>query len=523
MAAAEPPVSAAPATLGAGEPDPFGYEGQAEGYAATRPSYPSALLRQIAERPGADKGRELAVDACCGTGKLTAALAPHFAKVVGLDRSAAQLKAADRSAPNVEYREADGASLEGIAEGSADLVTIGQALHWLDASAFCEATQRVLKPGGHLAVLGYGICSMAAGGAPQKAFLEYYEGTLGSRLAPGSEGSYWDCDRRLLDSGHGDFKFPFASVKRLWHYETKKLPMDHFMGYLKTFSAYRTYMAKTGKDPLSGLRERLDPRAEGTIEITFPFFLILARAPESAMPSLKAAFKGAKPVCEDCVVVNEKHYPKGLNANFLIGEDSAIVTEHIGKFMDPEKRDIARAVPEILRVLTGPAGLTATSTVADIGAGVGLFLEPLSKACKQVLATEISPAFVTHLKKEVADKGLQNVSVVQSEVSDVCLPAGAVDVVLICDVYHHFEYPRTVCQQLREALRPGGRLVLIDFIRDEAVHKSHPPGWITDHVRAGQEVFREEIESVGFKHVAEPQIPGLEENYCMVFESPAAA
>jgi hypothetical protein len=54
--------------------------------------------------------------------------------------------------------------------------------------------------------------------------------------------------------------------------------------------------------------------------------------------------------------------------------------------------------------------------------------------------------------------------------------------------------------------------------RDDAKIKSHKPGWVLKHVRAGQEVFKAEVERAGFRLVSEPVVPGMEENYVMIFE-----
>jgi len=225
-------------------------------------------------------------------------------------------------------------------------------------------------------------------------------------------------------------------------------------------------------------------------------------------------------VCEACVAFSSEHYPNGLNANFFDGSEAEVVESHIKKFENPESRDIAKAVPDIMKVLKEEVGLTKRSVIADMGAGTGLFLNVLSEEAKSVFAVEISPHFQEYLRKQVKVRRLQNVTVVAGTALDPCLPPASVDVVFLCDVYHHIEYPKTVCKRLLESLRPGGRLVVIDFIRDEAVHKSHPPGWILQHVRAGQEVFRAEIESVGFRLVSEPAVPSLAENYFMIFAPP---
>jgi predicted methyltransferase len=73
-------------------------------------------------------------------------------------------------------------------------------------------------------------------------------------------------------------------------------------------------------------------------------------------------------------------------------------------------------------------------------------------------------------------------------------------------------------RSIHKALKKGGKLVVIDFHRDDSKIWSKPKGWVTEHVRASQSEFRKEIESAGFRLVAEPTIAGLTENYCMVFE-----
>ena len=76
---------------------------------------------------------------------------------------------------------------------------------------------------------------------------------------------------------------------------------------------------------------------------------------------------------------------------------------------------------------------------------------------------------------------------------------------------------RSIHRILKKGPKPG-KLVVIDFHRDDSKIWSKPKGWVMDHVRADQNEFRKEIESAGFKLIAEPVIPGLTENYCMVFE-----
>ena len=91
------------------------------------------------------------------------------------------------------------------------------------------------------------------------------------------------------------------------------------------------------------------------------------------------------------------------------------------------------------------------------------------------------------------------------------LPPASVDLVFICDTYHHFEFPHKTMSSIAKALKPGGRVALLDFERVEGKSSD----WILGHVRAGKEVFSKEIEEAGFELVEELDL--FEENYFLVF------
>lgn len=110
-------------------------------------------------------------------------------------------------------------------------------------------------------------------------------------------------------------------------------------------------------------------------------------------------------------------------------------------------------------------------------------------------------------------EGWRNVELVAGSERGVELPARSVDVVFLCDTYHHFEYPQSTLASIRRALRPGGLLVVVDFERIEGVGSA----WLLEHVRAGKETFRAEIEQAGFRFLDEPEEPGLEENDLLRF------
>jgi SAM-dependent methyltransferase len=95
------------------------------------------------------------------------------------------------------------------------------------------------------------------------------------------------------------------------------------------------------------------------------------------------------------------------------------------------------------------------------------------------------------------------------------LPANSIDVAFISDTYHHFEFPLKTMQSIHRALRPGGRVIIVDFRRIPGVSSE----WVMNHVRAGQEVVEEEITQAGFRKVREAE-GLLQENYLVVFEKP---
>jgi len=159
--------------------------------------------------------------------------------------------------------------------------------------------------------------------------------------------------------------------------------------------------------------------------------------------------------------------------------------------------------------------------VADVGAGTGLFTFTFAGAVApggRVYAVDIIPKFIDHLRAEARRRRIDNVTAVLGKPRSVSLPPASVDVIFLCDTYHHFEYPRSMNRSLYRALRPGGTLVLIDFVRVEG----HSPKWILEHVRAGQREFSTELVAAGFVPVDEPPpVPQLKENYLVRFTRPA--
>jgi predicted methyltransferase len=121
-----------------------------------------------------------------------------------------------------------------------------------------------------------------------------------------------------------------------------------------------------------------------------------------------------------------------------------------------------REVPELLTLLELKPGMT----VADVGAGFGAWTAQLAKAlgpAGRVYASDIGPAQLTALRELVSREGLTNVTVIEGAVDTSHLPADCCDAILVRDAYHHFTQAEDMVKSLVAALKPGGRLAIIDF------------------------------------------------------------
>jgi predicted methyltransferase/intracellular sulfur oxidation DsrE/DsrF family protein len=186
------------------------------------------------------------------------------------------------------------------------------------------------------------------------------------------------------------------------------------------------------------------------------------------------------------------------------------VEEFVGRF-EVESREVFTRRMEILAACNIQPG----QTVADIGAGTGLFTRLFADAVGrdgQVFAVDISRRFLDHIQVTCRDAALLNVETVLCTAESAELPPESVDVAFICDTYHHFEFPLKTMASIHHALRPGGRVVVIDFRRTPG----ESTDWILNHVRAGQEVFESEIVQSGFLKTREPD-GLLKENYIVEF------
>jgi ubiquinone/menaquinone biosynthesis C-methylase UbiE len=206
--------------------------------------------------------------------------------------------------------------------------------------------------------------------------------------------------------------------------------------------------------------------------------------------------------------------PDGINDQFL--STDLDVEKFVDRF-EGESREVYAGRHAIVSAL----GLSKGDRVADIGAGTGFFSVLFAEQVGDqggVYAVEISPNFLEHLRNLATGEDQASLQVVEGTMTSVELAPASVDLAFLCDVYHHFESPPDTLSSLHDAIRPGGSLVLIDFERIPG----ESPKSLLDHVRAGQEVFRREIEQAGFVLEQEIQLDELTDNYVLRFRRPEA-
>ncbi len=139
--------------------------------------------------------------------------------------------------------------------------------------------------------------------------------------------------------------------------------------------------------------------------------------------------------------------------------------------------------------------LAPGATVADVGAGSGYMSVKMAErvgASGKVYANDIQPEMLTLLRRRLDREKITNIELVLGTVDDPKLPANAIDLILMVDVYHEFQAPQIMLRRMRESLKPGGRLVLLEYRKEDPSIPIRP-----DHKMSVAEA-KLELEAEGF-------------------------
>jgi ubiquinone/menaquinone biosynthesis C-methylase UbiE len=187
-----------------------------------------------------------------------------------------------------------------------------------------------------------------------------------------------------------------------------------------------------------------------------------------------------------CLSADQARHP-------VSGRPIAAVMGHEGAgWLDRTEREAEEAPSKAIAALE----LRDGQVVADVGAGSGYYSVRLARAVGnngRVYATDIQPEMLAIIKEKLTRERLTNVELVLGTDNDPGLPAAAVDLVLMVDVYHELSRPQEMLRALKRVLRPGGRLVLIEFRKESA--------WVPireEHKMSVREA-RVELEAEGYR------------------------
>lgn len=153
--------------------------------------------------------------------------------------------------------------------------------------------------------------------------------------------------------------------------------------------------------------------------------------------------------------------------------------------------------------------IRSSDIIADIGAGSGYHVFKMAPKAKQVFAVDIQEEMLAAIRNKMEAKAVTNITVVKGSEQSVNLPAQSVDKVLMVDVYHEFSFPVEMIQSIKIALKPQGKIYLIEYRGED---RSVPIKRL--HKMTEAQAVRE-MQAVGFK--LGDNIPGLPWQHCMVF------
>jgi SAM-dependent methyltransferase len=219
-----------------------------------------------------------------------------------------------------------------------------------------------------------------------------------------------------------------------------------------------------------------------------------------------------KAVAESGSVYEERvvHSADGIG-KFYMGREIAKVMGHTeALWLERPSREVTEQPQQVIDALD----LKLTDVVADIGAGTGYFSFRISPKVPQgkVLAVDIQPEMIDIMHFLKKENKITNVEPILGSVTNSNLPDDTVDLALMVDAYHEFEYPREVMEGVVRSLKPGGRVVLVEYRREnplipiKALHKMT------------QNQARKEMKAVGLRWRETKNF--LPQQHLMVFEKP---
>ena len=189
-----------------------------------------------------------------------------------------------------------------------------------------------------------------------------------------------------------------------------------------------------------------------------------------------------------------------------MGRETAGVMGHEGAaWLERDERAVEERPDLLLRALALKPGMT----VADIGAGTGYYSWRMAERVGpsgRVLAVDVQPEMLSLLEREMKKHDARNVKGVLGTTTDPRLPAGAVDLVLMVDVYHEFDHPHEMLDAIARSLKPDGRVVFVEYRAEDASvpikpHHKMSEAQVRKEAAASGLVWKETIATLPWQHI----------------------
>ena len=222
------------------------------------------------------------------------------------------------------------------------------------------------------------------------------------------------------------------------------------------------------------------------------------------------AIAGAQSSAAENAYISGERSAHGIG-KFYMGREIAQVMGHRGaRWLERSSRTQAERTDVLLDLLP----LAADMIVADIGAGTGYFSLPIAQRVPkgEVLAVDIQPEMLALIEQKALASNVKNIRLIQGQADDPALPKAAVDLVLMVDAYHEFEFPREMAANIKAGLKPGGIVILVEYRAEDpnlAILRLH---------KMSAEQAIKEWQAAGF--VFEKNIGDLPQQHVLVFRKP---
>jgi ubiquinone/menaquinone biosynthesis C-methylase UbiE len=193
---------------------------------------------------------------------------------------------------------------------------------------------------------------------------------------------------------------------------------------------------------------------------------------------------------------------------WYMGREIAYVMSHYGiSWLERPEREKEERVTLLLKNMDLKPGMV----VADIGAGSGYHAVRMAKMVGdgKIYAVDVEPKMIDYLNKRIKEEGYKNIKTILGKEQSVELPAASIDIMLMVDVYHELSFPYEIARSMLEALKPGGKLFLIEYRAEDSSVPIKPV-----HKMSQKQAIKE-LKAAGFTFVK--NIGNLPWQHCLVF------